>query len=258
MIEYLRIRPSGLVVGRFNSDRFQAAKKAKESTKDREQFCDEDIPTDHNVLTLLRCVIDRIEPGVTMGDIFRMVKSYPILEGFIGQYSWCWGIEAIHREADQPLLKVYQPPADDEEEDEEPMVALVLEQYGTIYEKGHLELGLDLCGRSEETDGVCTKFGVSMTPANELAPLPIELSEDLLVFKRPELGGPFLTCRRGVTLLEFLDAIYWEISFYGSPEERTEMRDEIRQTVAEIKSGLAKVETADSFEEMVEKMNQDE
>lgn len=256
MIEYLRIRPSGLVVGRFNSEKFQAAKKAKESTKDRERFCDEEIPTDSNILTLLRCVIDRIEPGVKLGDIFQMVKSYPLLEAFLAQYSWCWGIEDIHKEASRPPLKLYEPPAD--EEDDNPLVAISVEQYGTLSEEGWLEIGMDVSGRAEPTEKCKeTKYGISMTPAYELADLSVELSENLVV--NPRRAAPeIMTCRRGVTLLEFLDAIYWEISFYGGPEERDELRAEMRQTVAEIKAGTANVRTAESFEEAIEKLDQDE
>jgi hypothetical protein len=41
------------------------------------------------------------------------------------------------------------------------------------------------------------------------------------------------------TLLDVLGGIYWEISFYGSPEDRDRQRAELQQSVREIEEGRA-------------------
>jgi hypothetical protein len=42
-------------------------------------------------------------------------------------------------------------------------------------------------------------------------------------------------------LLSILDAVYWDISFYGGPQEAEEFKEELCRRVDEIKSGEAKL-----------------
>jgi hypothetical protein len=41
------------------------------------------------------------------------------------------------------------------------------------------------------------------------------------------------------TLLDVLGEIYWEISFYGGPEDRERKRAEVQESVREIEEGRA-------------------
>ena len=40
-----------------------------------------------------------------------------------------------------------------------------------------------------------------------------------------------------VTLLQLIHALFWELSFFGIPEERDATRDELRQQVKRIEAG---------------------
>jgi hypothetical protein len=212
----LRITKTGLVDDHWNSE-----------TKTYDEYR----PDNAVILRYLRHDVS-IEPGTTLGDVFRMVESYPNLQAFIAQYSWCEGIERFHQEARRPLIKLYDP---DEEVDDQPLVATCINQFGSISEEGWLSISADFHGRDEHTN---TKFGVGMTPVNELVNLPIELCETVKISTGIERDAEVISWKKGITLLDFLDSIYWEISFYGvDPECRDEMRDEVRQTVADIRCG---------------------
>ncbi len=221
MSDYLRIGKTGFIVGEYNTELHKAAREAGESTKDASRFYEEFSPTDDRILTYLRYTIRDIEPGTTLGDIFRAVEGCPLLESFMAQYSWCFDIFAFHREAKKPLVKLFDP----ENVDDDPLLAIVVKQYSVIDDPhGHPCFGTDIYGRGVK----CGKYGISMTPVNELAVLPVEIEKD---------GWD------GMNLLQFLDAIYWEISFYGNtPATRDALRDDLRTTVAEIKCGLRRGE----------------
>jgi hypothetical protein len=40
-----------------------------------------------------------------------------------------------------------------------------------------------------------------------------------------------------VTLLQLIHALFWELSFFGTPEQRDAMREELHQRVKRIESG---------------------
>jgi hypothetical protein len=225
MSDYLRIGKIGFIVGEYNTDLCKAAREAGERINDDRRFYDEFPPEEDRILTYLRCTVGDVEPGTTLGDVFRAVERYPLLEAFMSQYSWCHDIYGFHGEAKKPLVKLFDPesPGDDD-----PLLAVVVKQYSVIDDPhGHPYFGTDIYGRASGTGKYgYTKYGISLTPVNELAVLPIEIEKD---------GWD------GMNLLQFLDAIYWEISFYGgTPDSRNDIRDTLRKTVAEIKGGLKK------------------
>jgi hypothetical protein len=54
------------------------------------------------------------------------------------------------------------------------------------------------------------------------------------------------------TLLDVLGEIYWEIGFYGSPEDRDRESDELRERVREIDEGRAELIPWEPPEDLVQ------
>jgi hypothetical protein len=85
--------------------------------------------------------------------------------------------------------------------------------------------------------GIC----ISLTPANQLAPYPLKLNRTVSVYrtnydKLEFLQEPLFTGVGSVTLLQILYAIYWELSFYGSPRQRRYKLRSLKKTLDGIKT----------------------
>lgn len=210
-----------------------------------------------NILTHLRDACE-IAEGVTLLDIFRAVEKYKLLKFFIAQYSWCKSIDEFHSQAEEPpyttsdhfsslhltALEIYW--ACDYSDIDEDATWLgcdsALDAVGPVTESHVKDFGY----KSEEI-GTETKWGISFTSMQELADLPVRLNEKVAFYsKKDRLARgtevtPILQSKRTFSLQDVLDAIYWEISFYGSPAKKNEFRDEIRDRLDEFneyKNGL--------------------
>lgn len=87
------------------------------------------------------------------------------------------------------------------------------------------------------------RYGIGMTSINRLANKPLRIDDSFVV--REELmvtNDPtkeVFRARKPFYLLDVIWAILWEISFYGGPEERDEMAEELDRRVQSIKDGTA-------------------
>jgi hypothetical protein len=112
------------------------------------------------------------------------------------------------------------------------------------------------------------RYSVGLTPVSEYSHLPLVIDEEVEIYKDPIFSrkGRCLenyqvlgkaTCT--YMLLDILDAIYDDISFYGSPAKRDEQHDELVLRVDEIKElqseGGMKTKTYATFEEMMDDEN---
>lgn len=88
------------------------------------------------------------------------------------------------------------------------------------------------------------RYGVGFSPAYHYSHLPFVIVEECAIRKEAMLSRkgritePAKELWKGparLTLLDVLDAIYWEISFYGGPEERDDCKFDMRERVDEIK-----------------------
>lgn len=86
------------------------------------------------------------------------------------------------------------------------------------------------------------RYGVMFTPAYHYSHLPFTISEECVVIKdamysrKGNITKPAevkWTGESPLSLLELLDAIYWEISFAGGPEIRDDTREEMSQRADE-------------------------
>lgn len=177
----------------------------------------------------LRCACT-IDTGVTLGDIFRFVAADPALSTFIGAYCWC-DMDAFHIEALLPAAKSSD------------LTRLEISVYAEV-DENDFELSIDFGGigppsdtmRSEGERSNEVRWGVSLSPVNEFAALPVVLNHVLSVRKEfQEVWVSHYT----FSLLEILEAIYFDISFHGGPASRDAFGASLSDMVADVEAGTA-------------------
>ena len=178
-----------------------------------------------------------IAEGVTLRDIMTAVDKDEELKTIIGPYSWCWHIDEFNAEVALPRV---------DKEDEDPLTQIEISRYGEILD-GKLEISDHLGANSKSG----TYYGISYTPLNQLADLPVVLITKVPFsvhfgrhsscndpffkqFEKDSLIEPLFTVETHYSLLEVLDAIYWDISFAGGPEEKVEFMAMLNDRVDEI------------------------
>jgi hypothetical protein len=78
-------------------------------------------------------------------------------------------------------------------------------------------------------------INVSMTPVNQLLQVPLRYDPELIFWRAP--GVEAYRTRIDITFLDFIKAIFYDLTFYGPPAERDAMRDELQRRVEEIDRG---------------------
>jgi hypothetical protein len=92
----------------------------------------------------------------------------------------------------------------------------------------------------------------------ELAHLPVKLNNQCHLYDNKKLA---FSGQKDFTLLEVLDAIYWDISFMGGPEDNSDFLEEMKDRVESIETGDAKILTwgeADTVEKMVKNITEED
>jgi hypothetical protein len=196
-----------------------------------------------------------IEDGVTLLDIFRIVDQYKALKMFIAQYSWCGAIDAFHAQAEEPDL------SGEEEDPDEKMTHLEI-YWHADYSKftkdpAYIELSPSFHGvgpalgknAEHSSDGIM-RWAIDFSPMYKLADLPVKLDKTVEFFKPKDYKvgrKPIVAGERCFSLQDVLDAIYWEISFHGDPQDKREKLGELMERVDSIKDGTAKLIPADEI-----------
>jgi hypothetical protein len=200
------------------ADKVHITKRGVQALKwdgDVRQYVEQKISS---ALHVLRCAC-HIDADVTLGDIFRAVEQDPELVRFLQEWSWC-NIDAFHSEARKPGVKATD------------LTCIEIAKY---FEREAQET-IDVSGIGEPDEHGMTHYGIDFTPVNELVDLPVWLRPRMEIRKdHKKLGEAPCT----FSLLEVLGEIYYEISFYGSPEERDREGAELRESVREIEEGRA-------------------
>ena len=129
MSDFIRFTKNGLVAFDWDGN-------------DRNYVPDPDPHPAGNVVNLRTRV--ELEPGVTLGDIFRAVEADPVLMGTIALYSWCSPIQKFHEAAKiprEPFIEASEfvedeygvmQPAHKGEED--PIVEVIVEAFGEFHD----------------------------------------------------------------------------------------------------------------------------
>jgi hypothetical protein len=78
-------------------------------------------------------------------------------------------------------------------------------------------------------------IAVELAPVTELLHLPLRYNPEL-VFRRADYEVEYRT-EIEITFIEFLKAVFYELTFCGTPEERDAQRTELQELVARIERG---------------------
>jgi len=202
-----------------------------------------ELKNDFNIVLHLRrnC---KIEEGVTLRDIMTYVRNNEYLTMFLSMYSWAESIDDFHKQLDKECKK--------SENIKELVISWTAEEI-IEYEdpkKKDLEITipsliLSHCFSGEGPAGEEAKnwggkeddiinWSVSGN-VSDVFDVPVRLHSDAeyakIVF--PTVGGiqktSILKGEADFTLLDILDAIYWDITFYGSPCESEAFFDDIKK-----------------------------
>lgn len=183
----------------------------------------------------------RLAEGLTFGQFLAVVASYPELVEFIAAYSHC-DVEAFLAEARLPCT----PPEDDD------LVALEIYRVARVHFWGHEAEYQDYVTlHGLGSDPEAPNWAIEMTPVNQMVHLRLVLKradtfdvdrakrddQDHLVIERIPVEFSF-------SLLEVLDAVFYEIGFYGSPTRRDETRREFFSRVRQVQAGAVARESA--------------
>jgi len=108
-----------------------------------------------------------------------------------------------------------------------------------------------------------TNFGFSFTPLNEYKHYSFNLDYTWKLYDwdsnpKDEKTWYVYEGRKAMTVYDVIGGLLFDISFYGSPNERQEKADELEEQVQRIKDGKEELIFYDSVEEMMEDLKKDD
>lgn len=84
----------------------------------------------------------------------------------------------------------------------------------------------------------CSQYAIEMTPLYELRHLPLRIDPTMVITCTAEMEKePLEIPAPGVTLLQLIYALFWELSFFGTPVERDAQRAALKEQVRRIEAG---------------------
>lgn len=186
-------------------------------------------PTDDPMSFLMQPC--KLEDGLTLLDLMNFVRDNNEITNFISCYSWCQDIDAFHEQLNMP----YQA--------DKLIKKLEINCHANMfkYKMKHPEFNIyyDVIGFGDveeeflhlyKEENPQANYSISYTPLYEISNLPITINNELKIFNTPKYELIY-TYKYQPTLLEILDAIYWDISFVGGPEERVEFLEGLKEKV---------------------------
>ena len=194
---------------------------------------------------LQNCSLD----NMSLGDLFAFVEAHEDLKAFIACYSWCRAIDEFHAQAQEPCkerstlsrLEVYRAGE---------VHRWVEKKNKTRAHRVSLDLNYDFHGLGPCDEDILEhyaesgseppeeqNYSVSYTPVNEMTHLPLLLNTEMEVHEwisDIRENKLHLVCQYPFTLLEVLDAVYWDISFHGGPEDNKAFLEEMKGRMEEV------------------------
>ncbi len=239
--------PDGLVVSRWNCETQETDSGLMEEN-------------DLKVLSSLRTFCE-IDPDTTLWHIMNFVRKNDALSQFLSQYSWCNSIDAFHAELDHPAVI-------DENDGMDHMEVRWAVDYHKTNSHTSFDLSPDFVGvglpitketqqrrqddpRGELPIGFIETYSVSASPVNQFAHLKVVLNTEVVICRvkrHPKVENcRLLSSECGFSLLDILDAIYWDISFHGPPTQRDEFLGEMKERMDDIETGLVDTRPIDDL-----------
>ena len=189
----------------------------------------------------LSCEIDE---GVTLGEVLALVQEDEMVQFFLTRYSHC-------------NIDVWNATLKDEVEPSD-LDYLEIAWRAELFDS-RVDIHTDLGGISISED---MNYSISGSSLAKYAHLPVKLNTRFEMYKYPNVGEQYpkdnedlkiVKGDRTFTLLEVLDAIYYDISFYGNPENADKIMKEMQETIKKYEDG--ELETI-SWEEMQRQLDE--
>lgn len=175
--------------------------------------------------------ICEIDEGVTLNDIFLLIKRnkdalvnilHPEIDSFLKEIrkkptGECDGLDH---------LEIYWAPGLDEDESETIM-----------YDDPHIHLVKDIPVPTGDPDEDFPYYGIMFTAINEMKNMPVKLNKkfELNSFKNYKKHKVVLSTTKDFHLIEILSCIFWEITWFGNPENRNKEKAELRKDIGQSK-----------------------
>lgn len=121
-----------------------------------------------------------------------------------------------------------------------------------LFESGEVE-----CPKDKRTS-----WAVEMRPTNELINYPVKLGSKVEVYEENHTKKEYMSKLAEYngatfTLGNILEGIIWELSFFGSPENRNKATEELHQRIEEYKEGNVELKSSEEvFENIKKKLNE--
>lgn len=202
-----------------------------------------------DLLPYLSYTLD-LDPEFTLGDLFDLLDR-----GEVGLLA-----EILDEHLAPVLKEARDGPV--ELDDGEPVHFL---RVSNRHEDGHLRRELDAWGTWEQPYDTATGeagphetwMSVSLTPVGQLLQVPIKYDPEL-VFRNRAWEVEYRTAV-DITLVEFLKAVFEDLTFHGSPEERDQVLAELKRQVREIERGEVRmIQHEEVVRELREKLGLDD
>jgi len=175
-----------------------------------------------------------IAPNTRLGDLLRLVSNHIDIFGIV---IGCQNISAFLEEA-------YQEAPDGAGED---LVSVELEWTAVLDdEDGELVLlqQTNFYGQAEDGSTRALEF----TPINHLYEVPFFVNDALRICDNNNPEKVLLSALRPMTLFEVVSGVMNELMFFGSPQERNESLEKIREGCRELTEGKYETHTLDDIQ----------
>jgi hypothetical protein len=204
-----------------------------------------------NRILLNKCILSH---DLHLKDLIDFVESNEDLKNFIACYSWCRAIDEFHAQAKESCentttevarLEIYRSGEVCRWTDDNKCKQISLDMNYDFHGIGpcsadsieHYQT-MNLEPPQEEM------YSVSYTPLNEIIHLPLHLNTKMEVHEwvsSKQKNVLHFQCVYPMTLLEIIDAVYWDISFHGGPEDNKAFIDEMKGCMEKVKDGTEKM-----------------
>jgi len=198
-----------------------------------------------------------IEKGVTFEDFFNIILKHHEIYSEVF-YSHLSGV---------PLSDFFKEWAQPDKSKRDNMKKLVVSWDGMEFfkeeelldkEKGMLEIHWlpSFGGEGKDKDGNEVGYAVEFTPLNELKKYPLELVENTRVYNIKN-DKTYVFFERMLTVYDVLSAIFYEITFVGSPTKRSDKLDDIVNTQYDIEKEFEAKQEAKSLDDILKNLKID-
>lgn len=228
--------------------------------------------SDPDCLAHLRNMCE-VEKGLTLRDFMSVVRGSKPLCDLISRYSWA-SVDSWNAVLDDAPVA----PSDCVE-------YLKVGVFGEHGQYGHMKdlpplfdgddtdysdmeddfsISVDFCGIGEYSEEDKKNFKVEPgdkcnygfgEDIRDVLDKELRVDHHIIVYRLGEKHEELFRARYAISLMELLDAIYWEISFYGPPQNREEFFEELNDRKKEIDEAIERGEEPGiPWEEVKEKL----